>query len=128
LSCPLSAGLLGLQSAVSYLFLASLLFYSRIQNFHDFSTGDHIFPNHMSCQTVGSPTIFSLKDLLYVPLASIHFHLDLVFGSLLYRLYLFKPVFKVLYSKHCNDSGFHYRALWEAFMTLLLSWSCPLAW
>lgn len=109
-------------------FLAFLLsFYSRIQNFHDFSTGDCIFPNHMSCPTIGFPTIFSLKDH-YVPVPLIHFHLDLVLGSLLYRLYLFKLVFKVPYSEPCSESGFHYKALGEVFLSMLLSWSWPLAW
>jgi len=90
-----------------WLFLATLLsLYSRIQNFHDFSTGDCISPNHMSCQTLGFPAVFSLKDLLYVPEALIHFHLDLVFGSLLHGLYLFKPVLKVQFSDLCSASGF----------------------
>lgn len=62
-----------------WLFLASLLsFSSRILNFHDFSTGDCIFPSHMSCQTVGFPIIFSLKDL-YVLVALTCFHLGLIF-------------------------------------------------
>lgn len=66
------------------LFLAYFLsFYSRIQNFHDFSAGDCIFPNRMSCQTVGFTTIFSLRDLLDVSVGLIHFHLDFVPRSLL---------------------------------------------
>lgn len=111
-----------------WLFLASLLsFSSRILNFHDFSTGDCIFPSHMSCQTVGFPTIFSLKDRLCVPVALVCFHLDLIFVSLLYRSYLFEPVLRVLHSAPWGDPGFHYRALGKVFLSILLSWSWPLA-
>lgn len=74
------------------------------------------FSQTISCQ-IGFPTIFSFKDLFYVPVALIHFHVDLLLGSLLHRLYLFEALFKVLYSELCSDSGFHYRTLVEVFLS-----------
>lgn len=75
----------------------------------------------MSCQTLGFPAVFNLKDLLYVPEALIHFHLDLVFRSLLHDLYLFQPILKVQFSDLRNASIFLQRT--EGNASELSSWS-----
>lgn len=95
------------------------LSYPFIQGCKIFMTSplETVFSQTTSCQTLGSPTIFSLKDL-HVPAALIYFHLDLIFRSLPRDLCLFKPVLKVLFPEPCDVSGFFHRALERAFLSM----------